>query len=188
MTANQPIVIECASSHARALKFILDIGINQQPSAIDRIGSYTMRLVPDKQYMRVGTSGSVKLVNAIHKHQSVVKSLSLIKVDTIKDLDRSIQIKGLQVTLRVLLLSIPYPITDKASTKTLFHSCDTAVRGQDGSAGKTYLTAYNDRLVEAEAIANILPAFMEHQFGAPTKSFFHSTALLMIDEIEFGKD
>jgi len=190
MSPNQPIQIECARSHSKALKQILNDGFNHQGSdPIDRIGMYFANLIPDKDLIRTGSKGADKIRNCYRKHTAVVLKLAAIRVYTIAELDEDVQVsKDLSLSLRKALLTIPWPCNHPDSSERLFFSVDFASKGRDLEAGATIITAYQDRLTDAESLAEILPAYMYHLLSPVTKRWFHADAHEVIHDVTFTYD
>jgi hypothetical protein len=142
--------------------------------------------IPDPMHSTQSNKSAEKLASSYTRHQKVVKSLYIIKVQSILNLDLAIKVNDTELTLRQLILSTPWPFIGPTQD-LLFHSVDFPNVGQrDISENKCWLTCYTDRSSDAEAFAQILPAFAEHRIGFESRRWFTSDSQSMISEVHFN--
>jgi hypothetical protein len=187
---NMLLHLEVERSHAKALKNDLYHLFNKMENNKIRPGGYNFRVLPDKSQMRSGTRGARDRVNMLRKHQANVQSLTVIKSYDIKEIDEIQACNHGTYSLRELLLSISYPIvTKKTNPPKLFFTVDYAASGVDKEKQVVYLTAYHDRKDLAIKVVDILPAFIEHNYGRSlVKTWCHPNSLGMIADITFLTD
>ena len=65
---------------------------------------------------------------------------------------------------------------------------DYATHGNDAQNGTVYLTAYHDRLNDAESLADILPAYMNFHMGQSTQRWFRPDHCDVIQDVTFTMD
>jgi hypothetical protein len=187
---NMLVHLEVDRRQAKALKNDLYHLFNKMEDNKVRPGGYNFRVLPDKSQMRSGTRGARDRVNMLRKHQANVQSLTVIKSFDIKELDKVQTCNNGEYSLRQLLLEITYPIvTTKSNSPKLFFSVDYAASGVDKDKEVVYLTAYHDRKELAIKVVDILPAFIEHNYGKElAKKWCHPNSLGMINDITFLTD
>jgi hypothetical protein len=187
---NMLVHLEVERVQAKALKNDLYHLFNKIEENKCRPGGYNFRVLPDKSQMRSGTRGARDRVNMLRKHQANVQSLTVIKSYDIKELDAVQACNHGEYSLRQLLLSITNPIvTKKKNPPKLFFTVDYAASGADKEKEVVYLTAYHDRKELATKVVDILPAFIEHNYGRLlVKKWCHPNSLSMINDITFLTD
>jgi hypothetical protein len=187
---NMLIHLEVDRVQAKALKNDLYHLFNKMEVNKIRPGGYNFRVLPDKSQMRSGTRGARDRVNMLRKHQANVQSLTVIKSYDIKELDAIQMCNHGAYSLRQLLLDISNPIvTKKKNPPKLFFTVDYAPSGVDKEKEVVYLTAYHDRKDLAMKVVDILPAFIEHNYGRSlVKKWCHPNSLGMINDITFLTD
>jgi hypothetical protein len=187
---NMLLHLEVDRIQAKALKNDLYNLFNKMEDNKIRPGGYNFRVLPDKSQMRSGTRGDRDRVNMLRKHQANVQSLTVIKSYDIKDIDKAQMCSHGSYTLRQLLLDLSNPIvTKKKNPPKLFFTVDYAASGADKEKEVVYLTAYHDRKELATKVVDILPAFIEHNYGrALVKKWCHPNSLGMINDITFLTD
>jgi hypothetical protein len=190
LKSNMLIHLEVDRVQAKALKNDLYHLFNKMEDNKVRPGGYNFRVLPDKSQMRSGTRGSRDRVKMLRKHQANVQSLTVFKSYDIKDIDEEQSYNHGSYSLRQLLLEISSPIvTKKPNPPRLFFTVDYAASGADKDKQVVYLTAYHDRKELAAKVVDILPAFIEHNYGrALVKKWCHPNALGMINDITFLTD
>jgi hypothetical protein len=182
--------LEVDRVQAKSLKNDLYHLFNKMEDNKVRPGGYNFRVLPDKSQMRSGTRGSRDRVKMLRKHQANMQSLTVFKSYDIKDIDEVQAYNQGSYSLRQLLLEISSPIvTTKPNPPRLFFTVDYAASGVDKDKQVVYLTAYHDRKELAAKVVDILPAFIEHNYGrALVKKWCHPNALGMINDITFLTD
>jgi hypothetical protein len=187
---NMLVHLEVDRVQAKALKNDLYHLFNKMEENKVRPGGYNFRVLPDKSQMRSGTRGARDRVNMLRKHQANVQSLTVIKSYDIKELDAVQTCNHGTYSLRQLLLDITNPIvTKKKNPPKLFFTVDYAASGADKEKEVVYLTAYHDRKDLATKVVDILPAFIEHNYGRSlVKKWCHPNSLGMINDITFLTD
>jgi hypothetical protein len=94
---------------------------------------------------------------------------SLLRSATSPEEKRAVQV----VTLRQVLLELPFPLGSTGKKKKLFHSVDFAWSGQYAGL-KVLATTYLDRVEVASSFLQILPAFVKEFYGEDAvKRWFH---------------
>ena len=126
----------------------------------------------------------------LRKHQANVQSLTVFKSYDIKEINSIQACNHRSYSLRQLLLAIPNPlVTKKTHPPKLFFTVDYAASGADKEKEVVYLTAYHDQNDLAAKVVDILPAFIEHNYGRTlAKKWCHPNSLGMINEITFLTD
>jgi hypothetical protein len=187
---NMLLHLEVDRRQAKSLKNDLYHLFNKMEDDKIRPGGYNFRVLPDKSQMRSGTRGDRDRVKMLRKHQANVQSLTIIKSYDIKDLDEIQECNHGTYSLRQLLLGISNPIvTKKKNPPKLFFTVDYASSGADKEKQVVYFTAYHDRKELAAKVVDILPAFIEHNYGRSlAKKWCHPNSLGMIADITFLTD
>ena len=190
MADNQLVHLEADASQAKVIHQYVYRRFNHMDNNPGRPGGNLLRYIPAQTYVTTGPEGERDRRGMLKKHQAVLKSLTLLSSDDIKHLDKPAKDSETQndVTLRVFLSQLTYPLTPKENQKTspLFHSMDWAVTGIDSGA-KVLFTAYHDRAVTAAKLLGILPAFIKWAVGEEAvQTWIHHQLIEM--QVEFQMD
>jgi hypothetical protein len=68
--------------------------------------------MPAKKYVQPGTNGETLCHKCYAKHSECHRSLKACPTSDIKDLDTPVNMNGKPITLRKLMLSLPWPLGD----------------------------------------------------------------------------
>ena len=154
------IVIECDRRAAKRVKLLLCQGFNRDQN---RIGDYQFRIVPEQSMMRGGSRSAINRTKMLKKHISVRCSVTSIISSDILDLDVEVTLEnGTKTTGRKIFKDIKYPAhcEDDSNTQKLFFSMDRAMNGRNAGSGAYVFCAYLDRATEAEAMVDVLAAYV----------------------------
>ncbi|KAL3942656.1 MAG: hypothetical protein SGARI_000192, partial [Bacillariaceae sp.] len=189
------IYVECDRSDLKTVKTYLYKRFHPKIPRSKRLGGYNIRILPEPDAMRLGSAGDKDRIKILRKHVALMKSIGICKNDEIIELDEVPPSGTPNLTLRQLLLAIPYPIGPineddyTIPANSLFYSVDNAPGGQDRDRGIIYLTAYNDRMQDAERFLDILPAFIQENWGTQAvDTFLAAGSFCADDQVDFHND
>lgn len=188
---NKIIHLEADKGDADALMVLLKPAFKPNIDRCKRPGLYDIRIMPEKNFVRAGSSGSQDRVIMLKKHQAVVQSLGLVRNNQIKTLDEEFQCNKIRYTLRKFLMKLTFPLVIKEEDKKeyLIQSVDFADSGNDKKSGTVYVTAYNDRVELVQRLVDIPPRLVERMLHRDAaKKWFHATAIAHAPEVDFDTD
>ena len=211
MDAQTPVQWDVDAADANCLKILATREFHKNRDRLDYPGMINTRALPSPAMCTQGCYGAANRAACLKKHQGIVQSLQLSRSGAIKHLDVEMEFEGKKITLRWVLMSLPFPLitpepeviileedervvpisVPPTAQKYLFHSVDFAPDNTyDAEEGSVFITSYKDERKEpASGLVHVLPAYIAYVYGdVIAKRWFHATAISENLDVTFNVD
>ena len=167
-------------SHQRtAIRYLYRL-FNQKNST--QPGGLRARFIPNEGIITMSSTASGKRFKMLKKHKAVIRSLHIIKIDSIISLDEINY--DTNFTLRKYLSTIQHSMTKRP----LFHSVDFSASYLDEGTNNVILTAHQEHLEEASSLASVLPALCKQKLHPSTSEWFTHESQEYCEGVKFEKN
>ena len=130
----------------------------------------------------MSSTASGKRFKMLKKHKAVIRSLHIIKIDSIISLDDINY--DTNFTLRKYLSTIQHSTTKRP----LFHSVDFSASYLDEGTNNVILTAHHEHVEEASSLASVLPALCKQKLHPSTSKWFTYESQEYCEGVKFEKN